>query len=270
MVDTLSPNDDATRSAILDGEIALQKLGQRLLNSTAEVAGLKTPDAVLDYLDRVTYPGLDLRLLGVVRFPLKANDWASLALGRSVFLHRDAPIGFWEEWSVKVHHDIPIGYIMARTALSPYSWTESLHALQPIGADRWGFDLALKYGMRDGLMCPIGGRWLCVFWSSRQLSKKVTAAARVMIFAASSFAAMRLQELVGADPGRIGPLARLTPREIAVLRLLSLGKPLAEIASMLKLGEETVRTHSKKAQAKLGAQNRTQAVAEAIRHHLIA
>jgi hypothetical protein len=43
----------------------------------------------------------------------------------------------------------------------------------------------------------------------------------------------------------------------------------AETAKALKLGVETVRSHLKKAQEKLGVRNRTQAVAEALRQHLI-
>jgi DNA-binding CsgD family transcriptional regulator len=90
-----------------------------------------------------------------------------------------------------------------------------------------------------------------------------------MLFAAASFAAIRLDRLVGSvltpeQPGRL-----VTPRELAVLRLLSIGVPFKEAAEKLGLGEETVRTHLKKAQLKLGVRNRTHAVAEALRQHLI-
>jgi DNA-binding CsgD family transcriptional regulator len=54
------------------------------------------------------------------------------------------------------------------------------------------------------------------------------------------------------------------------LRLILFGKSLPDIAKLLGLGPETVRTHSKNAQAKLGARNQAQAVAEAMRRHMIA
>jgi LuxR family quorum sensing-dependent transcriptional regulator len=41
------------------------------------------------------------------------------------------------------------------------------------------------------------------------------------------------------------------------------------MAELLELGEETVRSHLKKAQMKLGAKDRVHAVAEALRHQLI-
>ena len=61
----------------------------------------------------------------------------------------------------------------------------------------------------------------------------------------------------------------LTARELSVLRLLSIGKRTAEIAAHLGLGEETVRSHMKKAQRKLGVTDRTHAVADALRQRLI-
>ena len=45
--------------------------------------------------------------------------------------------------------------------------------------------------------------------------------------------------------------ASLTPRELSVLRWLSLGHRIAEVGEDLGLGEETVRSHIKKAQVKL-------------------
>ena len=42
-----------------------------------------------------------------------------------------------------------------------------------------------------------------------------------------------------------------------------------EAAKLLNLGEETVRSHLKKAESKLGVHDRTHAVAQAIRQHLI-
>ncbi len=61
----------------------------------------------------------------------------------------------------------------------------------------------------------------------------------------------------------------LTGRERDVLVLLAQGLQLDEIASRLGIGSETVRTHVRKASERLGAANRTHAVAIAIRRKLI-
>jgi LuxR family quorum sensing-dependent transcriptional regulator len=141
--------------------------------------------------------------------------------------------------------------------------------VQPIGVDKWSYDLALKHGMRDGLTCPVGGRWVLAFWSRKELSNILTRPTRIMIYAAASFAALRLDQLGDPDPNVVGSHSHLTPRELAALRLVSMGKQFREVAQELELGEETVRSHLKKAQIKLGVHNRTQAVAEALRQHLI-
>jgi DNA-binding CsgD family transcriptional regulator len=62
---------------------------------------------------------------------------------------------------------------------------------------------------------------------------------------------------------------RLTDREREVLTLLADGLQLDEIATRLGIGSETVRTHLSNATGKLGAANRTHAVAIAIRNKLI-
>ena len=68
-----------------------------------------------------------------------------------------------------------------------------------------------------------------------------------------------------ADVGDV----HLTGREREVLTLLAQGLQLDEIAQRLGIGSETVRTHVRKATGRLGAANRTHAVAIAIRLDLI-
>jgi DNA-binding CsgD family transcriptional regulator len=141
--------------------------------------------------------------------------------------------------------------------------------LEPIGIDRWPYELALKYCIRDALTCCVGQRWLVAYWSRQVLTNVLTKPLRILLIAAAGFAALRLEQVLGEDPRRIGSSSPITPRELAVLRLVSLGKRTNEIAKLLGIGEETVRTHLKKVQIKLGAHNRTHAVAEAIRQQLI-
>ena len=65
-------------------------------------------------------------------------------------------------------------------------------------------------------------------------------------------------------------LPDLTQRERDVLRLLADGLTNEEIGKRLFISAETVRTHVRKAMDKLDADTRTQAVARALRGHLIA
>lgn len=65
------------------------------------------------------------------------------------------------------------------------------------------------------------------------------------------------------------PLPQLTQREREVLRLLADGLTNDEMGKRLFISPETVRTHVRKAMAKLDADTRTQAVATALRQSLI-
>jgi DNA-binding NarL/FixJ family response regulator len=73
--------------------------------------------------------------------------------------------------------------------------------------------------------------------------------------------------LVGAQMS--AKLPQLTQREREVLRLLADGHTNEEIGKRLFISPETVRTHVRKAMAKLDADTRTQAVATALRQSLI-
>jgi LuxR family quorum sensing-dependent transcriptional regulator len=159
--------------------------------------------------------------------------------------------------------------MMAKTSLVAYTWTETMQTLEPIGIDRWPYDLALKFGIRDALTCCVGQRWLVAYWSRYVLCNSLTHPLRMLLIAAAGFAASRLEQVIRHDPKRFGTGSRITPRELAVLRLVSLGMASNDIAKQLGIGEETVRSHLKKVQVKLGARNRAHAAAEAIRQQLI-
>lgn len=244
-------------------------LAARLMDFSTHAAGMATPDDVLTALDRVIYPSLPLRVLAAGRFPRKIGDWKAMKVGESVYLHKDAPQGWWRDYSTYGEQAYDPGIMMARMGLAPFTWTESQRMVEPIGLDRWARDLALKYGMRDGLTCPVGGRWVLTYSSRKVLTDILSPQARALIFMASCFAITRIENAMHADPDLFPARALLTAREQAVLQMAAVGRDIKAIAAALELGEETIRTHLGKAKRKLGARNRTQAVAEAMRQHLI-
>lgn len=61
----------------------------------------------------------------------------------------------------------------------------------------------------------------------------------------------------------------LTPREVDVLRHIAGGNRNRDIADLLSISEETVKVHVKHIMEKLGASDRTQAVAIAVRRGII-
>ncbi len=242
---------------------------KRLLDYCVEVERLATPDEVLNRLHEIVSEKTQIRVQGANRFSVKLGDWKRLEQGRTLFVHESVPAGWVEEWTAFIASGYPSGLMLARMCLAAFTWSELQRLLDPIGVDRWPFELALKHGMRDGYLCPVGGRWVVGFWSPKPLRDDFSQQARGLLSMAANVAAVRLEKLVGEDVERVGLRAPLTPRELAVLRHASMGETFREIAASLGVGEETVRSHFKKAQAKLRTRNRTQTVAEAMRQLLI-
>lgn len=79
----------------------------------------------------------------------------------------------------------------------------------------------------------------------------------------------RLARRWRSDPAIPRGAGALTPREFDVLDLLARGRSNKEIAAELSLGLRTIEGHVSNVLAKLGAASRTEAVAYALRHHLL-
>jgi LuxR family quorum sensing-dependent transcriptional regulator len=250
-------------------EHSRSRLISRLLHFTERVDQFDSPDHVLDALHDSTHETCGLNVLGALLLPLRWGDVDAIEVGKTAFLHKSAPKGWWEEQLELTKINPGAGAMLARLAIAPYTMSETMQRFEPLGVDRWPFELALKYGMRDRLTCPVGGRWIVVYWSRHTLTQRLASETRALLLLAATFAAIRLQKLIAPNPSRLGKGVTLTPRELAVLRLLSNGKRVRETAGLLGLGEETVRSHLKKAQAKLGVNDNAHAVAQAMRLHLI-
>lgn len=96
------------------------------------------------------------------------------------------------------------------------------------------------------------------------LHRGIRAAAAGQVFLSPEAAAQLVRQVKAPE----SPLA-LTPREIEVLRLLTLGRSNKQIARELRVGEETVKTHVSNILGKLKAASRTQAALHAIRTGLV-
>lgn len=73
---------------------------------------------------------------------------------------------------------------------------------------------------------------------------------------------------MASDP-ILGKTSKLTNREMEVLQRMSWGESIKEMADRIGISEFTVQDYIKSALKKLGVQNRTQGVAEALRRRII-
>ncbi|MEV7547683.1 response regulator transcription factor [Streptomyces sp. NPDC089915] len=95
---------------------------------------------------------------------------------------------------------------------------------------------------------------------------RIVAAGEEILFPADLRRMVTARPLDSADAL---PAAALTPREEAVLRLMSTGRSNPDIAHALTVSLETVKTHVGNVLTKLGAQNRTHAVVIAYESGLV-
>jgi two-component system, NarL family, response regulator len=82
-------------------------------------------------------------------------------------------------------------------------------------------------------------------------------------------AAMAQESFVDPEVPPPGSRGRLTRRQREILQLIADGESTTVAARELGLSEETVKTHTKNILARLGARNRTHAVAIALREAII-
>ncbi len=82
-------------------------------------------------------------------------------------------------------------------------------------------------------------------------------------------AAVAQESFIDPDVPPKGSRGKLTRRQREILQLLANGESTTVAARELDLSEETVKSHMKNALARLGAKNRTHAVAIALRECLI-
>jgi hypothetical protein len=143
------------------------RLADDLLRFTKTVDGRNTPEAVLDALDEITWLSCHTHVLGAELMPMNFGTTDSLVIDKTVFLHKSVPKGWWEERMELSAKSPAPGAVAARLALAPFTTSELMRSLEPIGIDRWATELNLKHGMRDFFGCPIGGRWIFAYWSPK-------------------------------------------------------------------------------------------------------
>jgi hypothetical protein len=174
------------RSSLSDRELI-----QEIASYCERVDQMDSAMEVVDALNDAVSERSAVKVLGAIRWPMKFGDWDALVLGETVFVHRDVPGHYWEEYYSLGKRSGDPGAMLARLSLAPYTWTEAARMLEPLAADRWPYELALKHGIRDGFTCPIGSRWIITYWSRKVLTSLLSQRARALLFLGAHFAAIR-------------------------------------------------------------------------------
>jgi LuxR family quorum sensing-dependent transcriptional regulator len=148
----------------------------------------------------------------------------------------------------------------------PFAWTWEDYGDEHGPRSSEVMRILAEYAMPRGFFVPVhgvGGYEAAVAMAGTDM--EVPAEAKPSLHLMALYAFERVRQLLADKPGGKPPL---TPREREVLAWSAQGKSAWEIGAILSVGKRTVDEHAQTAMRKLGAVNRTQAVAIAFRHRL--
>jgi LuxR family quorum sensing-dependent transcriptional regulator len=238
----------------------------RTLSYISDLQQADTPAAVCEKLLGVTSAfGLTALMAGTVPQPgtptRRQKDHVLLC---------DWPVEWLERYVARnyVDHDPVVSRMKQLQA--PFQWRD---ATEEIKVDRGGEVVmgdAGEFKLKDGLAFPLvtlEGQIVMVSLGGEQI--EMSGMEFGMISLVATYAVGRAMQLLSGAADRTVDHIELTPRERECLRWAAAGKSEWEISQILGISEHTSEKHLLNAKFKLGAVNRVQAVAEAIRRGYI-
>ena len=120
-----------------------------------------------------------------------------------------------------------------------------------------------SYATSDGIVQALEAGAAGAVMKSAENAELITAIRKVA--GGERYVSSEIKDLLDSDP----PISSLTGRQSEVLQSLSLGLTNKDIARQLGISERSVEEHVNNLLAKIGASNRTEAVAIALRKHLL-
>lgn len=120
-----------------------------------------------------------------------------------------------------------------------------------------------SFGAAEDLRGALDAGAAGILLKSTANSKLVSAIRKVA--SGKTFITEDVEQIIAEEP----PVPELSPRQREILESITRGLSNAQIALQLDIGAESVKTHMTKLFEKLGAANRSEAVAIALRKHLL-
>lgn len=221
---------------------------------------LSTVGAVMDATQRI------LGNYGFAHFSFSAIPHNADSVPAALIAHR-IPAELFDLYVKRRYADIdPCVRHLKRTTM-PFTWLDVPYDSEREPRAGELMALVADFGLSQGLFVPIpspagifGNVWMA------GPNPELTVQTKSALHLIALYAFDRIHRIVGSLPYR-GP--QLTPREREVLLWTAHGKSAWEIGEILGIAKRTVDDHAQSAFHKLGAANRTQAVAIAVRERLI-
>jgi LuxR family quorum sensing-dependent transcriptional regulator len=227
-----------------------------------------------DFIDRVNKISTRDELVAEFDTLLRSYGFLAFCVGNPIApklsLQERILVATWPEewaklWTEKnyVSSD-PVVYQMLAQS-TPFRWRDVRARASGIGAEV--MDVARAFRFYDGFGIPVRSQsreimGITMAGEHLELSDRDKAC----IHLAAIYFHARLEYLLGSDTRE---KMTLTPRERECLVWVAVGKTDWEVAQILSISEQTIKTHMKKIMTKLGAIHRAQAVAIGIHRGLI-
>jgi LuxR family quorum sensing-dependent transcriptional regulator len=186
-----------------------------------------------------------------------------------IILTESAPSGFRECYIGERFYLVDHICARARAVRKPFRYSEAPYPRTEAKSHQRFIQALDTFGMGKGLVVPLGQPAkipACVWLAGENpdLDDDTTRAIQLIALFASSMAHV-LSDLPGVAPWTY----KLTVREREVLSWVARGKSAGQIGEILNITKSTVDWHVQNAILKLGALNRTHAVAVALRAEII-
>lgn len=221
---------------------------------------LSTIGAVMDATEHM------LGRFGFVQFSFSGVPCNSDSMPGIVLAHR-IPAELFKVYLERRYADIDPSMRHLRRTSEPFKWLDVPYSpeREPRAAELKA--LVTDFGLAQGFFVPIpspAGTFGNVWMAGPK--PELTARTKPALHLIALYAFDRVHRLVGRQPDQ---RPQLTAREQEVLVWTAAGKSAWEIGEILGIAKRTVDSHAQSAFRKLGAANRTQAVAIAMRERLI-
>jgi LuxR family quorum sensing-dependent transcriptional regulator len=217
-----------------------------------------TTDDVMDVTQRAV-SGFGFETFIITALPEQRFDGAVLATRW--------PAEFLKLYTREQYHRFSPVARRCRQSANPFEWQTADFEDDPQPRATEVMRRAADFRLVSGFVVPIhgpNGFVACVAMAG--VSVDLTARAKLALHLMAHYLFERVRSIVAAD-GRKRPV--LTSREKEVLAWVASGKSAWEIGEILSIAKRTVDEHAQTAFRKLGAVNRTHAVAIAMREHII-
>ena len=239
--------------------IAAENYGKDALDFIENLDRVTTVDAAMDAIENA-FARFGFRTLIVTGLPHPQERFEQVVLAKRW------PTEWFKLYTAKDYIRVDPVARQARRSFNPFEWCEARFdaAGEPRAAEV--MNRARDFNMSRGFIVPIHGEdahnaCVSVGGTHLDLNKRSRPALHLM----AMYAFERVRRLLAPTHG----VPRVTPREREALAWAAQGKSAWETGEILGISQRTVEEHLAAATRKLGAGNRTRAVAIAIRDRII-